>query len=471
MPTAKVRIGNDVRLVWALYSADQPLSFDNCSEIEVELYCSRKQLTIKPDYTISGNKIIIHFPAISQQTIGIWDARLRYKQPSLADPDTLLTYTHNTCAVFELVECSSEANDIGTDYVDEQGNRVTISSVYISSSLDRITSADEWILVQARDYTDQREQIIRQDFAAADQVILNSAKAYTDEREEVIRQDFAQADTVVLQEAQTYADQGDSTTLANAKYYTFQREQSIRTDFAADDQYVLSQAKEYADTVKDWNNEDNRKKIWTGSQDEYDALPTKDPNTIYLTDDHAVTVTPTSLSFYVDQNSKTLTINCEANDQWVVTPDLPDDWQVSPLSGTGPGTITVTATANSTSTPRNGSLSISIGGLSIHVPCKQKGIPERDTFHLIMNDVSHNQGIVMVMTRDGEPVKDYLTIEGEAGGERLPLTSWIIQMFPGMTYGQTYVDGPVDSAKICLVNGCKTSPYKGEIADYTWDNF
>ena len=166
MPTAKVRIGNDVRLVWALYSADQPLSFDNCSEIEVELYCSRKQLTIKPDYTISGNKIIIHFPAISQQTIGIWDARLRYKQPSMADPDTLLTYTHNTCAVFELVECSSEANDIGTDYVDEQGNRITISSVYISSSLDRITSADEWILVQARDYTDQREQIIRQDFAA-----------------------------------------------------------------------------------------------------------------------------------------------------------------------------------------------------------------------------------------------------------------------------------------------------------------
>lgn len=55
MPTAKVRIGNDVRLVWALYSADQPLSFDNCSEIEVELYCSRKQLTIKPDYTIADN--------------------------------------------------------------------------------------------------------------------------------------------------------------------------------------------------------------------------------------------------------------------------------------------------------------------------------------------------------------------------------------------------------------------------------
>ena len=277
MPTAKVRIGNDVRLVWALYSADQPLSFDNCSEIEVELYCSRKQLTIKPDYTISGNKIIILFPASSQQTIGIWDARLHYKQPSLADPDTLLTYTHNTCAVFELVECSSEANDIGTDYVDEQGNRITISSVYISSSLDRITSADEWILIQAKDYTDQREQIIRQDFAAADQVILNSAKAYTDEREEVIRQDFAQADTVVLHEAQAYADQGDSTTLANAQSYTSQREESIRTDFATADQYVLSQAKEYADTVKDWNDEDNRKKIWTGSQDEYDALPSKDP--------------------------------------------------------------------------------------------------------------------------------------------------------------------------------------------------
>ncbi len=445
MPTAKVRIGNDVRLVWALYSADQPLSFDNCSEIEVELYCSRKQLTIKPDYTISGNKIIILFPASSQQTIGIWDARLRYKQPSMADPDTLLTYTHNTCAVFELVECSSEANDIGTDYVDEQGNRITISSVYISSSLDRITSADEWILVQARDYTDQREQIIRQD--------------------------FAQADTVVLQEAQAYADQGDSTTLANAQSYTSQREESIRTDFATADQYVLSQAKEYADTVKDWNDEDNRKKIWTGSQDEYDALPSKDPNTIYLTDDHAVTVTPTSLSFYVDQTSRTLTINCEANDQWVVTPELPDDWQVSPLSGTGPGTITVTATANNTSTPRNGSLSISIGGLSIQVPCDQDGIPERDTFHLILNDVSHDQGIVRVMTRDGEPVQDYLEINGVAGGKDLSETPWSILMLPGNTDGQTSVGGAIDSARILSVNKDYTGSYKGEIADYTWDNF
>lgn len=445
MPTAKVRIGNDVRLVWALYSADQPLSFDNCSEIEIELYCSRKQLTIKPDYTISGNKIIILFPASSQQTIGIWDARLRYKQPSMADPDTLLTYTHNTCAVFELVECSSEANDIGTDYVDEQGNRITISSVYISSSLDRITSADEWILVQARDYTDQREQIIRQD--------------------------FAQADTVVLQEAQAYADQGDSTTLANAQSYTSQREESIRTDFATADQYVLSQAKEYADTAKDWNDEDNRKKIWTGSQDEYDALPSKDPNTIYLTDDHAVTVTPTSLSFYVDQTSRTLTINCEANDQWVVTPELPDDWQVSPLSGTGPGTITVTATANNTSTPRNGSLSISIGGLSIQVPCDQDGIPERDTFHLILNDVSHDQGIVRVMTRDGEPVQDYLEINGVAGGKDLPETPWSILMLPGNTDGQTSVGGAIDSARILSVNKDYTGSYKGEIADYTWDNF
>lgn len=275
----------------------------------------------------------------------------------------------------------------------------------------------------------------------------------------------------ILTEMMQTMESEDQNVLSEAKKYTNARENSIRADFATADQYVLSQAKEYADTVKDWNDEDNRKKIWTGSQDEYDALPTKDPNTIYLTDDHAVTVTPTSLSFYVDQTSRTLTINCEVNDQWVVTPELPDDWQVSPLSGTGPGTITVTATANSTSTPRNGSLSISIGGLSIHVPCKQKGIPERDTFHLILNDVSHDQGIVRVMTRDGEPVQDYLTINGVAGGKDLPETPWSILMLPGNTDGQTSVDDPVDSAKICLVNGCKTSPYKGEIADYTWDNF
>ena len=227
----------------------------------------------------------------------------------------------------------------------------------------------------------------------------------------------------------------------------------------------------YADTVKDWNNEDNRKKIWTGSQDEYDALPTKDPNTIYLTDDHAVTVTPTSLSFYVDQTSRTLTINCEANDQWVVTPELPDDWQVSPLSGTGPGTITVTATANSTSTPRNGSLSISSGGLSIHVPCKQDGMPKRDTFHLVLDNASYHIGIVMVRTSKSEKVQDYLTINGEAGGKDLPETPWSIQMLPGEIYGQTLVGGPVDDARISLVNGNDTGKYEGKNADYTWDKF
>ena len=256
---------------------------------------------------------------------------------------------------------------------------------------------------------------------------------------------------------------------ATAISFTLQTERIVR--HATDHGTALSQAKEYADTVKDWNDEDNRKKIWTGSQDEYDALPTKDPNTIYLTDDHAVTVTPTSLSFYVDQTSRTLTINCEANDQWVVTPELPDDWQVSPLSGTGPGTITVTATANNTSTPRNGSLSISIGGLSIQVPCDQDGIPERDTFHLILNDVSHDQGIVRVMTRDGEPVQDYLEINGVAGGKDLPETPWSILMLPGNTDGQTSVGGAVDSARILSVNKDYTGSYKGEIADYTWDNF
>lgn len=469
MPTAKVRIGNDVRLVWALYSADQPLSFDNCSEIEVELYCSRKQLTIKPDYTISGNKIIILFPAISQQTIGIWDARLRYKQPSLADPDTLLTYTHNTCAVFELVECSSEANDIGTDYVDEQGNRITISSVYISSSLDRITSADEWILVQAKDYTDQREQIIRQDFAAADQVILNSAKAYTDEREEVIRQDFAQADTVVLQEAQTYADQGDSTTLANAKNYTFQREESIRADFATDDQYVLSQAKEYADTVKDWNDEDNRKKIWTGTQEEYDALQTKDPNTIYLTDDNRITVTPTSLEFPADGGDQTLSIVCDPGDQWTVDAALPDGWTATPLSGTGSGTINVHAAANGTPEQLTGSITITGSGLTMAIPCTQSAMKEKKEIRLYIDSMNLQRGELIVNAN--EAVTDNLTILGEAGGAYIDWFEWTIKIPKGNSSAQISVGKQIDYAQINSVNLCKTSPYEGESAKYYWGNF
>lgn len=77
----------------------------------------------------------------------------------------------------------------------------------------------------------------------------------------------------------------------------------------------------------------------------------------------------------------------------------------------------------------------------------------------------------MVRTSKSEKVQDYLEINGVAGGKDLPETPWSILMLPGNTDGQTSVGGAVDSARILSVNKDYTGSYKGEIADYTWDNF
>ena len=181
---------------------------------------------------------------------------------------------------------------------------------------------DQNVLAESKKYTDEREEIIRTDFIAADQQVLSQAKGYTDQREQVIRQDYAAADQVVLGSAKAYTDErekvirtdftaADANTLATAKSYTNARETSIRNDYEQADSSVLASAKQYADTVKDWNYAEKRKKIWTGTQEEYDALEVKDPDTIYFTDDNDITVTPTSLIFTWEGGTKMLRIRVD----------------------------------------------------------------------------------------------------------------------------------------------------------------
>lgn len=81
-------------------------------------------------------------------------------------------------------------------------------------------------------------------------------------------------------------------------------------------------------------------------------------------------VTPQSITLSSDANaSQTITLN--SNVQWNVTADQP--WiTATPASGNYNGLITIQAnTANTDSVPRNGSVTISGGGLSVSVPVKQ----------------------------------------------------------------------------------------------------
>lgn len=349
----------------------------------------------------------------------------------------------------------------------------------LTEMMQTMEDEDTRVLTESKAYTDEREEVIRADFAAADQVVLDSAKDYTDEREEIIRQDYAEADQQILSQAKGYTDereevirtdftQADADTLKTAKSYTNAREESIRNDYEKADSAVLASAKQYADTVKDWNYAEKRKKIWTGTQEEYDALDVKDPDTIYFTDDNDITVTPTSLMFTSDGGTKTLYIKADSGTTWSAQTSLPGGWTASPLSGTGNGTITVNVPVNASSLPLSGSITITGGDLVINIPCTQQQQVVKETIPLRIDQLNLINGNIIVNA--SQAVTDYLTIRGEAGGASIAPFQWTIQMLPGNASAQTSVGSPVDSAQILSVNEDTASPYEGSISNYSWDN-
>ena len=106
-----------------------------------------------------------------------------------------MTYSELKAAIAEVIK---------TNYNQE------ITAVVLQDLLDSMVgmtrAQDERVLGEARDYTDEREVVIREDFAAADAATLASAGEYTNGREGAIRTDFAAADAETLQSAKDYAD-------------------------------------------------------------------------------------------------------------------------------------------------------------------------------------------------------------------------------------------------------------------------
>lgn len=71
----------------------------------------------------------------------------------------------------------------------------------------------------------------------------------------------------------------------------------------------------------------------------------------------SLTLSASELSFAAAGQSLTLDIVVDENKPWTIT--APNDWQVSPLSGTGPASITVTAANNTSANKRSGTLMVS----------------------------------------------------------------------------------------------------------------
>lgn len=71
----------------------------------------------------------------------------------------------------------------------------------------------------------------------------------------------------------------------------------------------------------------------------------------------SLTLSASELSFAAAGQSLTLDIVVDENKPWTIT--APNDWQVSPLSGTGPASITVTAANNTSANRQSGTLMVS----------------------------------------------------------------------------------------------------------------
>ena len=71
----------------------------------------------------------------------------------------------------------------------------------------------------------------------------------------------------------------------------------------------------------------------------------------------SLTLSASELSFAAAGQILTLDIVVDENKPWTIT--VPNDWQVSPLSGTGPASITVTAANNTSANRRSGTLMVS----------------------------------------------------------------------------------------------------------------
>ena len=324
-----------------------------------------------------------------------------------------MTYSELKAAIAEVIK---------TNYNQE------ITAVVLQDLLDSMVgmtrAQDERVLGEARDYTDEREVVIREDFAAADAATLQSAKDYVDTHkvdktkvgaaggvasldagglvpssqlpsyvDDVLEYpspgDFPStgeegkiyvtkdtnltyrwsgtgyveiSKSLALGETSSTAYRGDRGKAAYDHSQVRDGSNPHRTTFES----LLGKPASYSPVTDQNSNGSGYKKLWTGTEDEYAALSVRDANTLYVvlkTGANYLTVTPSSLSFAGEGESETLQVNCNASLNWSVT-GLPSGWSASPASGTGPATVTIAAPENPAPASVRGTITVSGGGMT-----------------------------------------------------------------------------------------------------------
>ena len=116
------RIGNDIKLRWAVFNPDgTPVDFTDKSvkvEIRNDGYAKGRY---PQEFKISGNLIDLQFTAKEQQSVGVYNLWLEYTYP---DPDTeggIATVTLDNCGAFQLVSKTCELAGINEDPIYLEG--------------------------------------------------------------------------------------------------------------------------------------------------------------------------------------------------------------------------------------------------------------------------------------------------------------------------------------------------------------
>ena len=106
--------------------------------------------------------------------------------------------------------------------------------------------------------------------------------------------------------------------------------------------------------------------FWSGTEAEYNAIQTKDPNTVYIISDAhpdgSLSLSTSSLSFTAAGESKQLTINTNESQSWSLS--VPEGFTSSVPSGTGTTTVTINAVNNTTTSKKTGNIVVTSGSLS-----------------------------------------------------------------------------------------------------------
>lgn len=110
-----------------------------------------------------------------------------------------------------------------TDTIDGRANDAITASVADGGVINEaLTAGDDATLASAKTYTDDRETVIRADFAAADAETLNSAKEYADTQ-----------DALTLNNAKAYTNERAALSLAAANAYTDKKIDKLDKDLSA----------------------------------------------------------------------------------------------------------------------------------------------------------------------------------------------------------------------------------------------